>query len=160
MLILTKDGNALELSKKDCVEFEAVTYAGHLNFNVYFVKAQFRPQGTKYSRVTVCLGEYKTREVAFAAAEELEKTLKQQRAMFAMPENKGVATADDLSDSLKAAIAFLKKHAGEFCLEVGTPTGLTNSNYGFNPDKNGSYAAAFQALTGKYGKETAEALSA
>jgi len=148
MLVLTKDGNALELSKKDRVEFDAVTYVGHLNFNVYYVEAQFRPQGTKSSRVTVCLGEYKTQEVAFAAAEELKKAWKQARTMFVMPENKGVVPSDDLSDSLKSTVAFLKKHAGEFLLDVGTPTGLTKSNYGFNPDKNGSYAKALKALTG------------
>ena len=160
MLVLTKDGNALELSKKDRVEFEAVTYVGHLNFNVYYVEAQFHPQGTKCSCVTVCLGEYKTREVAFAAAEELEKAWKQARTMFVMPENKGVAPSDDLSDSLKSAVAFLKKHAGEFLLDVGTPTGLTKSNYGFNPDKNGSYTEALKAPTGKYSTAQTEAKSA
>ena len=169
MLILTKDGNALELSKEDCVEFSAGTYVGHLNFNVFIVEARFRPQGTKYSRVTVCLGEYKTKETAFTAAQELKEALKQERTMFTMPENNGVAPADDLSDSLKTAIEFLKKHAGaggkypgEFCFEVGTPTGLTNSDttFGFNPDKNGSYAAALKEWVDRFSNAQVEALSA
>lgn len=169
MLILTKDGNALELSKKDRVEFSAGTYVGHLNFNVYIVEARFRPQGTKYSHVTVCLGEYKEKATAFTAAQELKEALKQKRTMFTMPENKGVAPADDLSDSLKTAIEFLKKHAGEggkyegeFCFAVGTPTGLTNDNttFGFNPDKNGSYAAALKEWVGRYSDAQVEALSA
>ncbi|MBR3747934.1 MAG: hypothetical protein IKN27_13340, partial [Selenomonadaceae bacterium] len=50
-----------------------------------------------------------------------------------------------------------EKDAGEFMLDVGTPTGLTKSNCGFNPDKNGSYTKALKALTGKYSTAQTEA---
>ena len=142
MRLRTQDGRTLKLSKRDRVEFQAVTYAGYVNRNIFYVAATIRPRKRKHSRIRVCLGEYATREAADNAEKMLTAAFEANEKFFVMPENKGVAPKDDLMKLIETADELFPR---DYWLEIGMINGETNSSYGINPDTEGSYAKKISA---------------
>lgn len=147
MKLRTQDGRTLKLSKRDRVDFEAVTYVGYVN--IFYVAATIRPCMRKHSRIHVCLGEYTTREAADNTEKLLTAAFEAGEKFFVMPGNNGSAPKDDLMELIETADELLPH---DYYLEVGMINGKTNCRYGINPDTDGSYAKKINAWQSQWKK--------
>lgn len=141
MTIVTQDGRKLEVTKHDKVEFEAGTYVGRSV--IYYVDAKIHTCREGFIRhINIRLAEYTdSLKTAEHEKEILETALDSGKKFIHM--GAFHAPKDDLMPSLKAIDVFYKQTSPKgYYIEVGMINGKTNSSYGFNPDKDGSYATA------------------
>ena len=97
MKIVTPDGRTLIIQKRDCVNFDAVTYCS--SFNYYYVSATVRRDFIN-GFFTVILAEFPQYDEAAAVKDQLDIAFKRGDKEFIMQGFTTLAADDDLMESI------------------------------------------------------------